>query len=81
MGVISPKRIPGYDIMTMEEAGLKGFTDEAWYGLNAPAKTPPEIVARLGEAMKITRSMLTSAPASAPPTRSTVMTVPGATFT
>jgi tripartite-type tricarboxylate transporter receptor subunit TctC len=52
MGVISPKRIPGYDIMTMEEAGLKGFTDEAWYGLNAPAKTPPEIVARLGEAMK-----------------------------
>jgi tripartite-type tricarboxylate transporter receptor subunit TctC len=52
MGVISPKRIPGYDIMTMEEAGLKGFTDEAWYGLNAPAKTPPEIVQRLGEAMK-----------------------------
>jgi tripartite-type tricarboxylate transporter receptor subunit TctC len=52
MGVISPKRIPGYDIMTMEEAGLKGFTVEAWYGLNAPAKTPPEIVARLGEAMK-----------------------------
>jgi tripartite-type tricarboxylate transporter receptor subunit TctC len=52
IGVISPKRIPGYDIMTMEEAGLKGFTDEAWYGLNAPAKTPPEIVARLGEAMK-----------------------------
>jgi tripartite-type tricarboxylate transporter receptor subunit TctC len=52
MGVISPKRIPGYDIMTMEEAGLKGFTDEAWYGLNAPGKTPPEIVQRLGDAMK-----------------------------
>ena len=52
MGVISPKRIPGYDIMTMEEAGLKGFTDEAWYGLNAPAKTPPEVVQRLGDAMK-----------------------------
>jgi tripartite-type tricarboxylate transporter receptor subunit TctC len=52
IGVISPQRIPGYDIMTMEEAGLKGFTDEAWYGLNAPAKTPPEVVARLGEAVK-----------------------------
>jgi tripartite-type tricarboxylate transporter receptor subunit TctC len=52
IGVISPSRIKGYDIMTMEEAGLKGFTDEAWYGLNAPAKTPPEIVQRLGEAMK-----------------------------
>jgi tripartite-type tricarboxylate transporter receptor subunit TctC len=52
MGVISPKRIPGYDVMTMEEAGLKGFTDEAWYGLLAPAKTPPDVVQRLGEAMK-----------------------------
>ncbi|MGE5094238.1 MAG: Bug family tripartite tricarboxylate transporter substrate binding protein [Betaproteobacteria bacterium] len=52
MGVISPKRIPGYDIMTMEEAGLKGFTDEAWYGLLAPAKTPPDVVKKLGEAMK-----------------------------
>ena len=52
IGVISPKRIPGYDVMTMEEAGLKGFTDEAWYGLLAPAKTPPEVVARLTDAMK-----------------------------
>jgi tripartite-type tricarboxylate transporter receptor subunit TctC len=52
IGVISPQRIPGYNIMTMEEAGLKGFTDEAWYGLVAPAKTPPEVVARLSEAMK-----------------------------
>ena len=52
IGVISPKRIPGYDIMTMEEAGLKGFTDEAWYGLLAPAKTPPEVVAKLSEAMQ-----------------------------
>jgi tripartite-type tricarboxylate transporter receptor subunit TctC len=52
IGVMSPHRIKGYDIMTMEEAGLKGFTDEAWYGLLAPAKTPPEIVAKLGEAMK-----------------------------
>jgi tripartite-type tricarboxylate transporter receptor subunit TctC len=52
IGVMSPQRIPGYDIMTMEEAGLQGFTDEAWYGLLAPAKTPPEVVARLGEAVK-----------------------------
>lgn len=52
IGVISSQRIKGYDIMTMEEAGLKGFTDEAWYGLLAPAKTSPEIVAKLGEAMK-----------------------------
>ena len=52
IGVISPHRIPGYDVMTMEEAGMKGFTDEAWYGLLAPAKTPPEVVAKLTETMK-----------------------------
>jgi len=52
IGVISPKRIPGYDVMTMEEAGMKGFTDEAWYGLLAPAKVPPEVVTRLDAAMK-----------------------------
>ena len=52
IGVISPQRIPGYDVMTMEEAGMKGFTDEAWYGILAPAKVPPEVVARLTEAMK-----------------------------
>lgn len=51
IGIISPQRVPGYDIMTMEEAGLKGFTDEAWYGLLAPGKTPPEVVTKLGEAM------------------------------
>ena len=52
MGIISPTRVPGYNVMTMEEAGLKGFTDEAWYGLLAPGKTPPDIVAKLGAAMK-----------------------------
>lgn len=52
IGVISPHRIPGYDVMTMEEAGLKGFTDEAWYGLLAPKGTPPDVVARLQDAMK-----------------------------
>lgn len=52
IGIISPQRVPGYNIMTMEEAGLKGFTDEAWYGLLAPGKTPPDIVAKLGDAMK-----------------------------
>src|SRR4029078_13438614 len=51
IGIISPQRVPGYDIMTMEEAGLKGFTDEAWYGLLAPGKTPPEVGAKLATAM------------------------------
>jgi tripartite-type tricarboxylate transporter receptor subunit TctC len=53
MGAISPQKIPGYpDLMTMEDAGMKGFTDEAWYGLLAPAKAPPEVLARITEAMR-----------------------------
>jgi tripartite-type tricarboxylate transporter receptor subunit TctC len=53
IGAISPQKIPGYaDVMTMEDAGMKGFTDEAWYGLIAPAKMPPEVLARLTQAMK-----------------------------
>ena len=52
VGVISPSRVKGYDVMTMEEAGMKGFTDEAWYGIMAPAKVPSEVVARLTDCMK-----------------------------
>jgi tripartite-type tricarboxylate transporter receptor subunit TctC len=55
IGTISPQKIPGYpNIMTMEDAGMKGFTDEAWYGLLAPAKVPSTVVSRLTEAMKKT---------------------------
>jgi tripartite-type tricarboxylate transporter receptor subunit TctC len=55
VGAISPQKVPGYpNLMTMEEGGMKGFTDEAWYGLLAPAKVPPEVVARLNDAMKKT---------------------------
>jgi tripartite-type tricarboxylate transporter receptor subunit TctC len=36
------------DVPTMEEAGMPGFVmDGGWYGLFAPARTPPDIVARL----------------------------------
>jgi tripartite-type tricarboxylate transporter receptor subunit TctC len=53
IAAISPQKIPGYpNVMTMEDAGLKGFVDEAWYGLLAPAKTPANIVARITDAMK-----------------------------
>ena len=53
IAAISPQKIPGYpNLMTMEDAGLKGFTDEAWYGLLAPGKTPANVVARITEAMK-----------------------------
>ena len=53
IGAISPQKIPGYpNVMTMEDAGLKGFVDEAWYGLLAPKATPPDVVAKITEAMK-----------------------------
>jgi len=53
IGAISPQRIPGYpNIMTMEEAGMKGFTDEAWYGLLAPLGTPREVVAKVTDAIQ-----------------------------
>ncbi len=55
VGAITPQKVPGYpNLMTMEDAGMKGFADEAWYGLLAPAKVPPEVVARLTDAMKKT---------------------------
>jgi tripartite-type tricarboxylate transporter receptor subunit TctC len=55
LGAISPQKIPGYaSIMTMEEAGMKGFTDEAWYGILAPAKVPADVIAKLTDAMKKT---------------------------
>ena len=53
IGAMSPQKIPGYpNLMTMEDAGLKGFNDEAWYGLLAPGGVPSEVSSRLGEAMK-----------------------------
>jgi tripartite-type tricarboxylate transporter receptor subunit TctC len=35
------------DIPTIAEAGVKGYEAAGWYGLLVPAKTPPEIIARL----------------------------------
>jgi tripartite-type tricarboxylate transporter receptor subunit TctC len=35
------------DVVTLDEAGLKGFQAVAWNGLTAPAKTPKEIVAKI----------------------------------
>lgn len=53
MGVIAPKRLPGYpDVPTFDELGLKGFTDQAWYGLAAPAKVPAPVLAKLADAMQ-----------------------------
>ena len=58
LAVASPRRsdlLPG--VPTFEEAGLKGFTVDTWYGLMAPAGTPPEVLRTLTrEALAFTRS-------------------------
>jgi tripartite-type tricarboxylate transporter receptor subunit TctC len=35
------------DVPTISEAGVPGFEYDIWYGLFAPAKTPPDIVAKV----------------------------------
>ena len=35
------------DVPTIDEAGVRGYESLAWYGLLAPAKTPPAIVEQL----------------------------------
>jgi tripartite-type tricarboxylate transporter receptor subunit TctC len=48
LAVTTPKRATQLpDVPTFEEEGLKGFTMTNWYGVAAPAGTPPEIVKRL----------------------------------
>ena len=37
------------DVPTVAEQGYPGFETTQWYGLNAPAKTPPAVIKRLSE--------------------------------
>ncbi|MBY4595771.1 tripartite tricarboxylate transporter substrate binding protein [Ottowia caeni] len=40
------------DVPTIAEAGFPGATVLSWYGLHAPAGTPPEVIQKLEAAMK-----------------------------
>lgn len=55
IGVASLKRNPAYpDVPTIAEQGITGFSAVSWFGLSAPAKTPPEIVRKLhAETVKV----------------------------
>lgn len=51
LAVASAQRSPLLpDVPTFEESGIKGYSADAWYGLLAPAGTPPQIVAKLTKA-------------------------------
>jgi tripartite-type tricarboxylate transporter receptor subunit TctC len=48
LGVTSLARSPLLpNVPTLDEQGVKGYEVNTWFGFVAPAKTPPEIVARL----------------------------------
>ena len=50
LAVTTAKRSPLLaDVPTMDEAGLRGFEVNNWYGLVAPAKTPPDVVRLLNK--------------------------------
>jgi tripartite-type tricarboxylate transporter receptor subunit TctC len=40
------------DVPLFSEAGLRGFEDQLWYGLVAPAGTPPAVRDRLAAALR-----------------------------
>jgi tripartite-type tricarboxylate transporter receptor subunit TctC len=47
------------DVPTVAEQGYPGFETSQWYGINAPAKTPPAVIKRLAEeAAKAAKSPL-----------------------
>jgi len=50
IAVGTPQRLAALpDVATVAEQGYPGFETSQWYGLNAPAKTPPAIIQRLAE--------------------------------
>lgn len=50
LAVSSLKREPSLpDVPTFDELGLKGYQSIGWYGVLAPAGTPPDIVKKLNE--------------------------------
>jgi tripartite-type tricarboxylate transporter receptor subunit TctC len=50
IAVGTPKRLASLpDVATVAEQGYPGFETSQWYGLNAPAKTPPAVIRRLAE--------------------------------
>ena len=48
IAILASKRSPlAPDVPTMTESGVPGLEIDSWIGLFAPAKTPPEVIARL----------------------------------
>lgn len=51
LAVTSAQRTKAFpDVPTVAESGVPGYAAESWYGLLAPAKTPPAVIALLSKA-------------------------------
>ena len=52
IAVTTIKRAPQFpDLPTIDEAGVPGFDASSWFGLLAPANTPPAIIKRIDDAL------------------------------
>ena len=52
LAVTSLARSPALpDMPTLDESGLKGYEVTSWFGLNAPAATPREVLAKINAAI------------------------------
>jgi len=53
LAVTGSTRLPQLpDVPTLAEAGVSGYESTGWFGVVAPAATPPAIVARLQNEMR-----------------------------
>jgi len=60
IGIAAPKRHPLFpDLQTLAEQGLPGVDSNNWYAIFAPAKMPPQMVARINQAIR--RTLTTAA--------------------
>ncbi|MCA3584232.1 MAG: tripartite tricarboxylate transporter substrate binding protein [Methylocystis sp.] len=50
LAVTVKERVPGFDIPSMAEAGLKDYETYSWNALFAPANTPPDVIAKINAA-------------------------------
>jgi tripartite-type tricarboxylate transporter receptor subunit TctC len=54
LAVTSADRSPAFpNLPTVAEAGVPGYAAESWYGLFAPAGTPPDVIARLNRSAAV----------------------------
>ncbi len=53
LAVVTAKRTPLFpDLPTIDEAGLRGYENESWWGLFAPAGTPQEVVTKVNQEIR-----------------------------